>query len=87
MAAYGSTDFLWGSSTSGCASADPIGVRRDPADIHVNPPSPRYNFADGYNQGENVFFYQPTMLHEMGHALALETESRNEDYQFDRTRS
>jgi len=87
LAAYGSTDFLWGSSTLAmCVGRSGSGCDEiSEADIHVNSAfSWRYNFADGFNQGSNVYFYMPTMLHEMGHALALETGSCNEDYQFDR---
>lgn len=84
---YEDPDFLWDTDTlMKCVGYSGSGCDRIvEADIHVNSAfSWRYNFADGFNQGENVFFYRPIMMHEIGHALALETGSCNEDYQFDR---
>lgn len=87
LLAYGSIDFLWDPDTvMMCVGRSGEGCDRiREADIHVNPDfSWRYKFADAFNMGENVFFYRPVMMHEMGHALALETGSCNEDYLFDR---
>lgn len=77
----------WGSSTlavnwtwtSGACS------RVSEADIHVNPAfSWRYEFEDAFQGASNEFFYDPIMIHEMGHSLGLERDTCNEDYQFDR---
>jgi hypothetical protein len=76
----------WGSSLAMCVGTSGSGCDRiTEADIHFNSAYRwRYNFEDAFQGANDVFFYDPIMLHEMGHALALETGSCNEDYQFDR---
>ena len=68
----------WTWSSGGCS-------RITEADIHMNPAySWRYEFKDAFQGGSREFFYDPIMMHEMGHSLGLERSSCNEDYQFDR---
>ena len=77
----------WGSTTlANCVSFSGSGCDRIvEADIHFNPAYRwRWEFEDAYQGASDEFFYIPVMLHEMGHALSLETGSCNEDYQFDR---
>ena len=68
----------WSWSGSGCSEVSE-------ADIHMNPAIDwRYEFEDAFNGGSNEFFYDPIMMHEMGHTLGLERKTCNEDYMFDR---
>ena len=55
------------------------------ADIHMNPAYTwRYTFEDAFQGSSTEYFYDPIMMHEIGHSLGLERNTCNEDYLFDR---